>query len=160
MNYNEAITTISKVDFPKSEWVKRTISTGDAWVYQADQSLCIMIDYADGAYLHLKEFKAPWLANFPPASGNPLQDGSGSRASHYYRVISDSVLENVILVSVDGGPDGIASGHARMPLPGDAHPTRIPLYRYALARIVNDSQANLDWAITTAGFTLGTDNTL
>jgi hypothetical protein len=155
MNYAAAVSLISSVTFPKNEWIKRTVLTRNVWVYQLDSGLCIEIDYQDPAFLHLKEFKAPWVAYFPPMIGAQLADGSGARASHYYRVNYGSSLaetENVILVSVDGGPDAIGGGHALLPLPESG--TTVSRYRYGLARIVNDSQSNLDWAITTAGFTV------
>ncbi|HEX7604826.1 MAG TPA: hypothetical protein VF316_24575 [Polyangiaceae bacterium] len=47
MNYAQAIALISAVTFPKDEFVRRTLLTRDAWIYQADPALCIDIDWHD-----------------------------------------------------------------------------------------------------------------
>lgn len=145
----DATEVISNVTFPKNEFVKRAVLTRDVWAYETDPNLCIEIDYHDAAFLHLARYEAPWLNNFPQPG--PFQGGFENFSSHYYRVsYGSSVIENVVLVTIDGGPDATGGYRCQLPLPESG--TTVSRWRYGVARIVNDSESNLDYAMKTAGF--------
>lgn len=150
MNYNDAVSAISSVIEPKNGWTVMRSRTCDVWVKNGGGSgPSIYTDYENPADF-IAAASQPWVATFSPTEA--------PYAARIYHVMADGALvENVTLVLVDGGPDGIGQGRALLPLPGANG--RVPLYRYKLACIVNDSQANLDFAMKKAGFTVGTDNT-
>jgi len=152
MNQNEIVSLIGNVTFPKDEFVKRAVLSRDVWICQADTSLAVGVDYHDAATLHLREFQGPWVGNFPaPPRSNPTTEAWTHLSSHYFRVsYGSSVIENVVLVTIDGGPDATGGYRAQLPLPESG--ATVSRYRYGLALIVNDSKANLDFAMTTAGF--------
>jgi hypothetical protein len=145
MNYNEVVSLIGNVTDPKREWIKRNVgsafgpgaSANILWVYAKDTNLCIHVDLQDDSFL------APGGVN------------------RYYRVhYGSELLDSVIFAPADqwqdnhvvGGPDATGCTHAQLPLPESG--TTVSRYRYGIARIVNESEPNLDFAMATAGFTV------
>jgi hypothetical protein len=138
MNYNEMVLLIGNVTDPKREWNKRNVgsalpasgaSANILWVYAKDTNLYIHVDLQDDSFL------APGGVN------------------RYYRVhYGSELLDSVIFAPVDGGPDATGCTHAQVPSPESG--TTVSRYRYGIARIVNESEPNLDFAMATAGFTV------
>jgi len=133
MTHDEATSLISGVTFPGDEWIKRTAGTRDIWVCQKDQSLCIYVDLHDDSYL-------------APRFDDQVIGGVG----YYYRVAYGSeVLENVRFAPVDGGPDGTGCTHAMVPIPAEGE-SAVSAFSYAVARIVNESEPNLEFGMGAA----------
>jgi len=133
MNHDEVVSLISGVIWPKEEWVKRGVETGEMWVYQKDPSLFIWVDLHDDSFL-------------APQFDDPIIGGVG----RYYRVFYGSdLIESVRFAPVDGGPDATGCTHALVPIPAEGE-NAVSFFQYAVARIVNESEPNLEFAMAAA----------
>lgn len=133
MTHDEAVALVSGVTFPEDEWIKRTAGTRDIWVCQKDQSLCIYVDLHDDSYL-------------APRFDDPVLGGQG----YFFRIaVGSEVLENVRFAPVAGGPDATGGFRAMVPIPAEGE-NAVSVFQYAVARVVNESEPNLEFGMGAA----------
>lgn len=143
MNHDEVVSLIGSVVDPKRAFIKRTgggilpldggAPAGISWVYALDANLCIYVDLKDDSFL-------------APRFDDPVIGGVG----RYYRVFyGPDLIESVRFAPVDGGPDATGCTHALVPIPADGE-NAVSSFQYGVARIVNESLPNLEWAMDAA----------
>ncbi len=140
MRYDDAMRAI--LEEAPDAWHKTSFGRGvhEVWVYRNDPLLRIETDWGEERFTHESDYKEPWVKNFA------LHSKAQSR--YFYVYYGASLIANHILVSVDGGK-------AQLPQPRfEAKGTKVSKGAYAIARIVNHDEGDLEAAMRTAGFTV------
>jgi hypothetical protein len=140
MKYEEAMRAI--IEEPPDAWHKTSFGRGvhEVWVYRNDPHLRIETDWVDERFAHESDYKEPWVKNFT------FHPKASSRCFYVY--YGASLITNHILVSVD-------EGKTQLPQPRfGAKGTKVSRGAYAIARIVNHDEGDLEAAMKTAGFTV------